>query len=211
MSLPPRTSVLPFVWNRDFVYGEPGECFNACAVMGCKYWTKFRPDLDLPLTLHDLKERCGQSYLSKNGLSLEALRRALQKKEISDLDGERIKIGIDAEIMTLMNIEDLYPFFANDPPFFLILSFDKSYSERGLTQDPHAVVLSSIDYTREKINIIDPIKRNLNGPYTYDLDVFNRGWDRCDNLAFILAPLDTLKLISGEKVQVFKQTKLRFE
>ncbi len=208
MPPPDKTSSLSFVWRRDFVYGKPGLCFKACAVMACKYWDRYHPEFELPLSFEDLADSAGASYFSNTGLSVEALRKAFQKESIQELDGERIKMGLDAEIKTLESINDLYPFLEQDPPFFVVMAFDKSFSEKGIPSDSHAVVLHSIDYKAQKIYVIDPVKGNLNAPYPYDFSIFSRGWERCDNLIFIFAPLGILKLISGDKVKVIKQTTL---
>lgn len=208
---PPNVPPLPFNW-RNFVPAFPPKCFPACIAMCNKYWLTHDSSLDIPSEIHELEKELGDSFYSKLGLSAERLRQAMKKKKIRDLDGERFEVGLTVEIRNPDSLESLYPFFLEDPPIPLIISFDKSFTEQGRPADPHAVIVYSINYKQEKINVIDPAKGDLKGAFPYDFFRFNLGWGRCENLTFIVAPLDTLKLISGQEVKVIRQTTLkRFE
>lgn len=211
MPLPSTLPPLPFDW-RFFVFGSSGKCFPACLAMCSRYWRYYDPTLDIPESLEDFEASLGDSYYSSNGLSTERLKRALKRTEIHDLDGERINVGLTIEITCPKSLEELYPFFLEDPPIPIILSFDKAYTERNKSEDSHAVLVQSIDFKKEKIYVIDPIKEDLRAPFPYDFERFRLGWEVCENLAFLVAPLNKLILISGDEVKVIKQTTLqRFE
>ena len=207
MAPPRRVPPLPFRWQ-DFVYGAPGKCFAACVIMCCKYWIHYEPNLDIPLNLIDLEEKLGYSFYSRTGLYLSKLRRYLKKTQIREMDGERFDVGLTIEMRCPLNLEDLYPFFLEDPPIPIILVYDKSYTERNIRGDSHAVIVHSLDYEKEKIYVIDPIKRDLRDRYPYDFLRFKLGWEQIENLALIVAPLNTLNIITGRKVSILKQTKL---
>jgi len=207
MAIPKDIPSLPFVWH-DFEYGRPGDCFSACVIMCCRYWARRDPTLDLPLSRNALQERLGESYFSRSGLSVERIRQVLKKQEINDLDGERITFGLDMEIRTPTSIESLYPFLMIHPPIPIIISFDKQYTEKNVSSDKHAVILYSLDYEKELISIIDPVKRHLREPYSYEFRRFELGWALSDNLIFITTPLGKLDLITGKEVKVIKQAQL---
>lgn len=207
MAIPREIPPLPFVWE-DFEYGRPGDCFRACVIMCCRYWARIDPTLNLPLSKEALRERLGESFFSRSGLSVERIRQALKKQEIDELDGERITIGLDLELRTPDSIESLYPFLMVHPPIPIIISFDKQFAEKNVSSDQHAVILFSIDYERELISVIDPIKQYLQEPYAYEFRRFELGWEKSDNLIFISVPAGRLDLISGKEVKVIKQEKL---
>ena len=141
---PPTIPPLPFNW-RYFVFGKSGKCFPACLAMCGRYWRHYYPTLALPESLEDFEAALGDSYYSSNGLSIERLKQVLKKSEIHDLDGERINVGLTIEISCPESLEELYPFFLEDPPIPIILSFDKTYTERNKSEASHAVLVHSID------------------------------------------------------------------
>ena len=205
---PPRSiPSLPFRWG-DFVFGNPGKCFPACICMCSKYWTHYEPDLEIPLELNDLERELGDSFYSASGLSLERLKRQLRKTQIKELNGERFNIGLTIEARCPKNLEDLYPFFLEDPPIPLIFVFDQNFTERNRLGDPHAVILHHLDYETEKIYVIDPVKKDLKGTYPYDFNRFKLGWAKILNLTLAVAPLDRFIIMDGKEVRVYRQLKL---
>lgn len=208
MSLPSKTSSLPFRWS-DFSFGKSGKCFPACVVMCNKYWNHYVPDLNLPLDIIELEETLGDTFYSKRGLNLEKLNRALGIKDLNEIDGERLNIGLTVEARTPRGLDVLYPFFQETPPIPLILLYDHNYMESNRQGNAHAVILHSIDYGKEKLYVIDPIKKDLRAPFPYDFNRFSLGWKKIENLTLIVAPLDKLTVLEGKQVARWEQKTLK--
>jgi hypothetical protein len=198
--------------------------------MAARYWKHFRPELPIPSELDawtkftertsDVSERgTSMRRLLSRLLSIAAspgqaveefkevpvLSRKIEEIEIEDVEksGRPLKIIVK----TLNGVDDLPYFFKPSPPIPVILIFDLTFMTHSVEGGYHAVLLISVDFDKEKIFVVDPMKVHAKEPDIYDLNKFKRSWVLKKNLVILVYPPD-MTVSTGEFRDVYKQESL---
>jgi hypothetical protein len=216
-----KTKSLPFNWEKFFVPSKT-ECFLACFAMSARYWASYFPELNLPTDLETWKEFAATSFVEYRGTSIREMIRKIPKKptEQTVSDNENLNLDIiDSETKQLLELviktntpkglESLSPFFEVKPPIPQILAYDRLLMTHNISESTgHAVLLHSIDFQKEKLFVVDPMKHQLQEPDVYDFNLFKRAWSECRNLQIITYPKGMITLVSGPVVGIVKQQEI---
>ena len=211
-----KTRNLPFDWNRFFVPSQT-ECVLACFAMSARYWKSFYPEINLPTDLKEWQEFASESFVLYRGTSIrdmmrkkpigisEPIETAIPEKEnIIDKPIQFTELVIKPH--TPNGFESLVPFFQTRPPIPQILIFDQLLMTHNISGTYHAILLHSIDFEKEKLFVIDPVKHKLLEPYVYDFNRFRQAWKERQNLQIITYPKGMITVISGPSVGIVRQT-----
>jgi len=191
--------------------------------MSACYWKSFYPDLDLPTELKVWKDLASESFNEYRGTSIRDIMRKIPREpSVTTEDAlskeNEVEKGIGfkgtqfLELVIRPNtpsgLESLIPFFQTQPPIPQILVFDQLLMTHNMKGNYHAVLLSSIDFEKEKLFVIDPTKVHLMEPDVYDFRLFQRAWRACENLQIITYPKDVITVISGPFVGIVHQAEI---
>ncbi len=174
----------PFDFNKYFTPEEnSADCVPACVSMCAKYWNKKIPSLQVPTKNEEWKQ-----YFEKLGLhNFRGTNVGLINNALKKLN-PKSKIHLKADLIYPKHLTDLTKLFELDPPFPVILTYDKRMvlsKARGTT---HASLFHSISIQKDQVYVIDPMTPLVKEPYPLPKNFFLHGWETTENEAIIVHP-----------------------
>src|SRR5574341_1217245 len=153
---------LPFDWQKHYVPDRSVDCFPACIAMCALYWASQFPDLAIPTDKNYWRVNFIDKYkaTTPRGSSIkriyESISALTEKEGIQTEKDKSLKLKIEA--YNPANIRYIKRFLELQPPFPVIIIYDRSLSLTNVEGGYHAVIFHSVDLKKERVLIIDPTR-----------------------------------------------------